>query len=107
MRANGGQRGYPAPMTSRVIATGLREVLAALTAAGVPDNGAQDDVIGSARVDGIGLYGIYRVVYENLIYRLELDPDDEVMGWIGPDVTRWTDVRAPASSPRRMSAADC
>jgi hypothetical protein len=58
---------------STVIATGIDEVLAALSAAGVPDDGTIDDMIGSARMDGGCRYGALRVVYDDLTYRLELD----------------------------------
>jgi hypothetical protein len=58
---------------SAVIGTGIEAVLAALSAAGVPDDGTIDDMIGCARMDGGCRYGALHLVYEDLTYRLELD----------------------------------
>jgi hypothetical protein len=48
------RQAYDAAMSndSAVIAAVIEEVLAALTGAGVPDEGTIDDMIGSARIDG-------------------------------------------------------
>jgi hypothetical protein len=72
---------YYAAMCSEgiVIATGIEAVLAALSAAGMPDDGTIDDMIGSARLDGACRYTALRVVYEDLTYRLELDEPTQTM----------------------------
>jgi hypothetical protein len=86
------------PSDGTVIATGIEAILAALSAAGVPDDGTIDDMIGSARLDGGSRYGALRVVYEDLTTGLS---------WMSRPRPCPKSFRLPAARTRKTNLMGC